>query len=66
MRAWYCLLDLLGVPGEQIIAESSDFEQTVTTILDASGLAQAAPLTPCPVLCPRCAEEKREHETTPH
>jgi predicted kinase len=64
MRAWYCPLDLLGVQGEQIIGESSDLEQTVATILHASGLAQAAALTPCPVLCPRCAEEKREHEAT--
>jgi predicted kinase len=58
MRAWYSPLDLLGVPGEQILPESADFEQTVTTIWHASGLAQATPLTPCPVLCPRCAEEK--------
>jgi predicted kinase len=62
MRAWYAPLDLLGVPGEQVIAESSSLEQTATTVLRASGLTHAAPLTPCPVLCPRCAEKTTKME----
>ncbi|MFG1992138.1 AAA family ATPase [Actinoplanes sp. NPDC048988] len=59
MRAWYTPMDLLGVPGEQIIPESSSFEETVATVLHDSGLAGAAPRTPCPVRCPRCAEKGR-------
>jgi predicted kinase len=54
MRAWYEPGDLLGRPGEQIIPESSTLDETVSTILHASGLASAAALTPCPRRCPRC------------
>jgi predicted kinase len=57
MRDWYAPPDLIGVPGERIITESTSMADTVDTILHASGLAQAAPLTPCPRLCPRCAEK---------
>jgi predicted kinase len=56
MRAWYAPLDLLGVDGEQVIEESSGFDDTVATILRHSRLAEAAALTPCPLECPRCAE----------
>ena len=59
MAGWYRELDLLGVPDERIIPEDSGFEQTVTTILHDSGLAEAAALTPCPVLCPRCAQKRQ-------
>jgi predicted kinase len=59
MAAWYTPLDLLGVPAEQIIGEDSDLEQTVLTILHASGLAQRAALTPCPLRCPRCAHKRQ-------
>jgi predicted kinase len=59
MAAWYSPLDLLGVPGEQIIGEDCDLEQTVSTVLHASGLTQAAALTPCPLRCPRCAQKRR-------
>jgi predicted kinase len=59
MRGWYTDRDLLGVPGEQVIGEESGFEQTVTTILHASGLDEVEALTPCPVLCPRCAEKRQ-------
>lgn len=55
MRDWYDHEDLLGIEGEHVIAQTSTFEQTVDTILHTSGLATAAPLTPCPVRCPRCA-----------
>jgi predicted kinase len=58
MRGWYTDRDLLGVPGEQVIGEES-IEQTVTTILQASGLDQVEALTPCPVLCPRCIEKRQ-------
>nr|WP_239163556.1 kinase [Actinoplanes rishiriensis] len=64
MRAWYTPLDLLGVAGEQVIDEASGFEDTVSTILHHSRLAEAAALTPCPRLCLRCAE-KRSPGTAP-
>ncbi|XVU28975.1 AAA family ATPase [Actinoplanes sp. CA-054009] len=57
MRGWYAPMDLLGVPGERVVPEASSFEETVATILHGSGLAGAAPETPCPVVCPRCAEK---------
>jgi hypothetical protein len=55
MRDWYATLDLLDVPGERVIPETSTFEQTVATILTTSGLASRVPLTPCPNQCPHCA-----------
>lgn len=58
MRHWYAADDLLGVTGEYIIGETSTFEQTVTTILQASGLTKAEPTTPCPTRCPRCADKE--------
>jgi hypothetical protein len=58
MRSWYGPLDLLGVPGEQVIAEESSAEDTVAAILHDSGLAEAAALTPCPMLCQRCAQKR--------
>jgi hypothetical protein len=61
MRGWYTPLDLLGVPGEQVITESTSMAHTVDTILHGSGLAQAAPVAPCPQLCPRCAEKQQPH-----
>jgi hypothetical protein len=57
MRGWFTPLDLLGVPGERIITEATSMADTVDTILHSSGLTHAAPLTPCPRLCPRCAEK---------
>jgi predicted kinase len=57
MRGWYTAQDLLGVPGEVVIPENMGFEDVVTTILHTSGLAQAAPSTPCPTRCTRCAEK---------
>jgi predicted kinase len=58
MREWYAPLDVLGLPCEQIIGESVGFEDSVEQILHGSGLAAVAPLTPCPVACPRCAEKR--------
>jgi len=55
MTGWYAPGDVLGLPGERVIGEAATFEATVDTILHASGLAAAAPATPCPVRCPRCA-----------
>ncbi|WP_407651474.1 AAA family ATPase [Actinoplanes sandaracinus] len=55
MRGWYTSRDLLGVPGERVISETTGFEEAVTEILHGSGLAAAAALTPCPARCPRCA-----------
>jgi hypothetical protein len=55
MQAWYSPNDVLGVVGEHVIPEASTLEQTVTTILDRSGLTGLAPLTPCPARCPSCA-----------
>lgn len=57
MRRWYTHRDLLDVPGETVIGETSTFEQTVTTILHASGLTTAVPQTPCPRRCPHCARK---------
>ncbi|MFD0816779.1 AAA family ATPase [Micromonospora zhanjiangensis] len=57
MRDWYATLDLLDVPGERVIPETSTFEQTVATILTTSGLTDRPPLTPCPNQCPHCAAE---------
>jgi predicted kinase len=63
MHGWYTSLDLLGVPGEHTIAETATFDDTVTRILHDSGLTGAAALTPCPVLCPRCAEKRHPPPT---
>ncbi|GAA1630720.1 zeta toxin family protein [Actinoplanes couchii] len=57
MRGWYTPQDLLGVPGEVVIAETTTFEDTVTAILHTSGLIHAAPQSPCPTRCERCAEK---------
>jgi predicted kinase len=56
MRDWYAPHDLLGLPGEQLLSESTTFEEAVDTILHASGLATAAARTPCPTRCPRCMQ----------
>ncbi|MEU4689253.1 AAA family ATPase [Actinoplanes sp. NPDC023714] len=60
MREWYAPHDLLGVPGERVIPETTGFEDAVTTILHTSGLGRAAALSPCPVRCARCAEKSAE------
>ncbi|WP_433220289.1 AAA family ATPase [Dactylosporangium sp. CS-047395] len=57
MRGWYAERDLLGTPGETVIGAASTLDETVATILHGSGLATRAPATPCPVSCPRCAED---------
>ncbi|MGC5052405.1 AAA family ATPase [Micromonospora sp. DT48] len=57
MLRWYTHRDLLGVPGETVIGETSTFVQTVTTILHISGLTTVAPQTPCPRRCRHCARE---------
>ncbi|MGC5033971.1 AAA family ATPase [Micromonospora sp. DT229] len=57
MRQWYVPHDLLGINGEHVLAESTGFDETVTTILHISGLANATALTPCPTRCRRCAEK---------
>ena len=57
VRSWYTERDLLGVPAETVIDESSTFEHTVTTILHESGLASTPPLAACPARCPRCQGE---------
>ena len=58
MRSWYTPYDLLGVPGEQVIDEQSSVEDTVAAVLHDSGLAGSAALTPCPLVCRRCAEKR--------
>ncbi|MEV6598806.1 AAA family ATPase [Actinoplanes sp. NPDC051346] len=64
MRDWYAAKDLLGVAGEHVIGEDSTFEQTVTTILHTSGLAEIGPTTPCPSRCPRCFTELEHAQPT--
>jgi predicted kinase len=54
MRDWYAPRDLLGVPGERVVEESSGFDETVELIRHASGLAAAPATTPCPTRCPHC------------
>lgn len=63
MRQWYTHRDLLNVPGETIIPETSTFEQTVNTILQTSGLTSATPQTPCPRRCQHCARDAEETTT---
>lgn len=60
MREWYTAQDLLGVADEVVIPENLGFDDVVTTILHTSGLAYAAPLTPCPTRCARCAQKAVE------
>jgi gluconate kinase len=60
MRAWYTELDLLGVPGEQVIDETASIDDALASILHDSGLAEAAALSPCPLVCRRCVEERGE------
>ncbi|WP_250033704.1 AAA family ATPase [Paractinoplanes maris] len=60
MRAWYAELDLLGVPGEQVVDETSNVEDTAAMILHDSGLGEAAALSPCPLVCRRCVERREE------
>jgi predicted kinase len=57
MHDWYTERDVLGTPGEHVIPESADFEETVLTVLHGSGLAHTAALTPCPTRCRRCTEK---------
>ncbi|GIM94422.1 AAA family ATPase [Paractinoplanes toevensis] len=57
MRGWYTPMDLLGLPGEQIITEESTVEDSVARILHDSDLTETAALTPCPLLCRRCAQK---------
>ncbi len=64
MRGWYTDRDLLGVPDEVVIPESTKFEDVVTTILHTSGLARAAALTACPARCERCAEKAADSDST--
>ena len=66
MRSWYSPLDLLGVPGELVIDEASSVERNVATILHHGRLAEAAALTPCPLVCRRCAQKQRSGPATPH
>jgi predicted kinase len=65
MRSWYTPKDLLGVTGEQVIDESVGPEEAVELILHSSGLAEASPLTPCPVACARCREISRRRADGP-
>lgn len=58
MRGWYESYDVLGIPGEHVIAESSTFEETVAYILHESGLPTAMTTTYCPAICPRCRAEQ--------
>jgi len=60
MRGWYAHRDLLDAPGETVIPETSTLDQTVTTILHASGLTNATPQTPCPRRCRHCAHESEQ------
>lgn len=58
MLGWYEAHDVLGLPGERVIAESSTFEETVVDILHTSSLPSATATTYCPAICPRCRAER--------
>ncbi|GGK79411.1 AAA family ATPase [Mangrovihabitans endophyticus] len=58
MASWFAADNLLGVDGEQRIAQDSTVEDSVAAVLHGSGLAEAAALTPCPRMCRRCAEKR--------
>lgn len=58
MLGWYMSYDVLGIPGEHVIAESSTFEETVAYILCASRLPGATATTYCPAICPQCRAER--------
>jgi predicted kinase len=57
MREWYIDHDVLGVPGEHIIGESSTFTQTVGHVLHSSRLTETPAVTYCPTACARCLTE---------
>lgn len=57
MRDWYVHRDVLGVPGEHILDGSRTLDETVTTVLETSGLAAAAPSTACPTRCTHCSRD---------
>jgi predicted kinase len=61
MSDWYAERDVLGVPDEVVIGETSTLPESVATIMRLSGLADAQPRTPCPTRCPRCAEKSLPH-----
>lgn len=63
LRSWYLERDLLGLPGERLIGDSSTLEQTVATIWHDSGLSTAAPLAACPARCARCQAKAIDRET---
>lgn len=55
MREWYLPGDVLGVTGERVLGAGLDLAETATTILQDSGLAEAAPHTACPTRCTHCS-----------
>jgi predicted kinase len=59
MRGWYTAHDVLGTPGEHVIAESSTFAESVDLILRTSRLTGTPPVTYCPTTCPHCRAETR-------
>ena len=52
MRDWYAAGDVLGVPGETVIPQSSTFDETVAAVLER--LADAPATGACPARCERC------------
>ncbi|MGX6607982.1 kinase [Micromonosporaceae bacterium Da 78-11] len=65
MRAWYAPRDVLGLPGELVVDESSTFAETVETILHTSALRDEPVTAPCPTRCPRCQEKAGRSAQSP-
>lgn len=55
MHDWFLARDLLDVPGELLVPESSTLDETVATIMHTSSLAAAAAVAPCPASCTVCS-----------
>jgi hypothetical protein len=54
MRDWFAPGDVLGIPGEHVVPETSALAETVALVLRTSGLTDAPAVAPCPTRCPRC------------
>ena len=52
MRDWYVAGDVLGVPGERVVPETSTLEETVAEVF--SILAREPATGACPARCDRC------------
>lgn len=59
MTSWYEADDLLGVPGELIIPETSSSSESAEFILHSSDVVASPPASWCPIRCPRCGSDRQ-------